>query len=426
MSAGLVKAVELKCWTVLGNHQMGDNHEGVARCSDVLADLRDISNVCIFMADALRWDHLPTSIRERGFTVKTIASSLTTHTSLPSMLTGLWPKHHGVLSWHHRIPEVTSLLSLAEFDSGYYMPGGDNVLDDGTFKILDLDERRGLSELATPWTYFERHHGGHAPFHAAGWEGTWSEFESAFAGDPAKHREWYQRAIEGTVDDFERRLNTLEDRDELGETLVVFTSDHGEYLGEDGLVDHTSPVLPEAIYVPTVFIHPDIEGAVEAAGIMRHVDLLPTILGILDLGVPDSVDGVDVSTTTPEHGYSLSTANVYAFGGPRRTFEAASVWDANGGHVINRTTWPRRVLTAAGLLVGTDWKSRHLRRTPSNVPKAVGHYLHSHETFGTPGFGLDQARDIVDDVENVETMEEIPSGELDEATKARLRELGYL
>lgn len=405
---------------------MDDDPANAAHCSDIFAGLPEISNACVFMADALRWDYLPESIAKRGITVKTVATSLTTHTSLPTMLTGLWPKRHGVLSWQHRIPDVTNLLSLPDFDCGYYMPGNDDVLADGSFRILKRDERRSLSDLETPWTYFERHHGGHAPFHAAGWEGTWSEFESTFAGDRKKHREWYERAIEGTIADFERRLDTLEDRDELDDTLIVFTSDHGEYLGEDGLVDHTSPVRPEGIYVPTVFIHPNIEGGKEVSGIMRHVDLFPTILSAVNVDVPSFVDGVDIARETPEYGYSLSTANVYAFGAPRRMFEAASVWDANGGHVVNRAILPRRLLAAAGLLMGTNWKSKHLRRAPSQIPAAIGHYLRDSETFGDPGFEMERARDIIADVEATEPVTPVEIGEFDQRTKEQLRELGYL
>lgn len=72
------------------------------RCQQMLADLPHIENVCVFMADAHRWDHLPDAVAERGPTYKTVAASLTTHTSLLSMLSGLW-SHNWVLSGlYHR------------------------------------------------------------------------------------------------------------------------------------------------------------------------------------------------------------------------------------------------------------------------------------------------------------------------------------
>jgi arylsulfatase A-like enzyme len=264
------------------------------------------------------------------------------------------------------------------------------------------------------------------PFKAASWEGTWDEFETEFAGDTEKHRHWYQRAVDGTVADFEDRLATLEDRGQLEDTLVVFTSDHGEYLGEDGLVDHTSPVRPEGIYVPTVFIHPDIEGGKRASGIMRHVDLFPTILRALDEPIPSFVDGMDLARNTPERGYSLATANVYAFDAPRRVFEVASVWDADGGHVLNQAGLHRRLLATVGLFAGTDWKSKHLRRTPTESVAAARHYLASVETFGAPAFDWTIAEKIIDDVERKEPVMTEDTETLSSGTKEQLEELGYL
>lgn len=323
------------------------------RSQTLLSDLPEIENVCVFMADALRWDHLPDAVANRGLTYKTVAASLTTHTSLPSMFTGLHPRRHGVLSWQHRIPDVPHLLDIDGLDDGYYMPGDESVTDDGTFSVLRRDERRVLSELDAPWTYFERHHGGHAPFNAAGWEGSWEEFVDEFAGDTDKHRQWYRKAVTGTVEDFENRLETIRDRGEEHETLLVFTSDHGEYLGESGLVDHTSPMRPETVYVPTVFVHPDLPAGVQADHVMRHVDLFPTVLDALRQSIPPHVDGESLLESRPSRGYSLSASNVYFRGEPRHVYEAAGIWDGNGGWVRNETPRYRRPLAALSLLVGS-------------------------------------------------------------------------
>jgi arylsulfatase A-like enzyme len=40
----------------------------------------------------------------------------------------------------------------------------------------------------------------------------------------------------------------------LDDSLVIFTSDHGELLGEyNGLYHHQTPVVPELVYVPLAF-----------------------------------------------------------------------------------------------------------------------------------------------------------------------------
>lgn len=403
---------------------MDDEFSDQARCREMLDGLPGIENVCVFMADALRWDHLPDAVAERGLTVKTIAASLTTHTSLPSMLTGLWPKRHGVLSWQHQMPDVPNLLDLECIDAGYFMPG-DDAENDGTFSVLRQDERRQLAALESPWSYFERHHGGHAPFAAADWDGSWEEFVSEFSGDREKHRRWYQKAVDGTVDDFEKRLQTIRKKGEMDETLVVFTSDHGEYLGESGLVDHTSPIRPEGVYVPTVFIHPDIPDA-QAPGIMRHVDLLPTILDAMDRKILDHLDGQSLAGGFPEQGYAFATSNTYLRGRPRQIYEATSVWDADGGWVRNETHPLKRMVMASGLVAGSRWKATHLRRNMASYPAAARHYLQSRQQFGDPGFSFEEAIETINSVESRSPVTEQRTHEISAKTEERLNELGYL
>ncbi|QLG48920.1 sulfatase-like hydrolase/transferase [Natrinema halophilum] len=392
----------------------------------IFGALNEVDNVCVFMADALRWDHLPESIAERGLTVKTIAASLTTHTSVPTMLTGLWPRHHGVLSRQHQIPDVPNLLDIPDLDDGYYMPGDESVVDDGTFSVLKIEERRELGRLDSPWTYFERHHGGHVPFEAAGWEGSWDEFVEEFAGNIEKHRHWYEKAVSGTVEDFEDRLATIRERGEESNTLIVFTSDHGEYLGEAGLVDHSSPMRPEGVYVPTVFIHPDIPAGTKADHVMRHVDLFPTILDSLDQPTPEHLDGESLSRSSPSRGYSLSTSNVYFGGKPRHVYESAGIWDADGGWVRNQTALHHRALMALGLLAGRRWKSKNIRRSLEKYPQAVGHYVRSREQFGDPRFSFEEAVADIEAIESVSPVSDKDLTDLSEDTEERLQDLGYL
>jgi len=201
----------------------------------------------------------------------------------------------------------------------------------------------------------------------------------------------YQKAVDGTVEDFEQRQATLTERGEREDTLVVFTSDHGEYLGEAGLVDHTSPARPEGVYVPTVFLHPDIEGGTELNGVMRHVDFFPTLLGALGIEPPSHVDGIDLARGVPERGYSLSRATTHLSGEVRTLYNAPSVWDADGGHAFNRTPYLKRLVVSAGMVLGSDWKSMHLRRTPQQMPAALRHYRGHSRTYGSPNFDRETA-----------------------------------
>jgi len=79
----------------------------------------------------------------------------------------------------------------------------------------------------------------------------------------------------------------------MDRTLVIFTSDHGELLGEyGGLTGHVRPPCPELVYVPTVFIHPLIKNKKTEESIMRHVDLYKP-MGSIYL-IPDAILNMDL------------------------------------------------------------------------------------------------------------------------------------
>jgi hypothetical protein len=88
-----------------------------------------------------------------------------------------------------------------------------------------------------------------------------------------------------------RFLETLRVRPEGADTVVVFLSDHGEQLGERGLIGHTWTVHDEEIRVPMwIDAPPGTLTSAEAAGLralqdtsLAMVDVAPTILDLLGL-----------------------------------------------------------------------------------------------------------------------------------------------
>lgn len=377
------------------------------------------------MADAVRWDALPEYFQKHGTVVKTIAASLSTHTSLPSMVTGLSPERHGVMSWRHRLPEIPNLLELSEYDIGYFMPGDESIVNDGTFAVMRQTERRRISELSSGWIYFERHHGGHAPYQRFGWD-DWSSFISDFAGEPQKLQEYYNKSVEYSAKIFQKRVSEIEERGELDETLIIYLSDHGEYLAEDGLVGHTSPILPEGVYVPMCFMHPDIPSTIYTSGVSRHIDLFPTILGCLGEETPDFVDGVDLRHNTPQQGVCSARLPTYSRFFPDYLYDASSLWDSKGGYVLNRTSFYKRVLCVGGLLGGSNWKSKHLRRSISKFPLATHHYIAKQHKFGTPDFSWTHARKELSKIEAQSAVADQVQETISPEMQEHLEQLGYL
>lgn len=79
------------------------------------------------------------------------------------------------------------------------------------------------------------------------------------------------------------------------DTIVVFTSDHGDNLGSHGLFGK-SELTEESIRVPMIFAGPGVpKGKVNREQVMSIVDLMPTLLGAAGVRVPECVQGVDRS-----------------------------------------------------------------------------------------------------------------------------------
>ena len=76
----------------------------------------------------------------------------------------------------------------------------------------------------------------------------------------------------------------------LDDTLVIFTADHGEMLGEHGMLGK-SGFFRAAFHVPLIVRAPmGVRGRVVEA-FSEHVDLMPTVLDLLGLEVPLQCDG---------------------------------------------------------------------------------------------------------------------------------------
>ncbi len=109
-----------------------------------------------------------------------------------------------------------------------------------------------------------------------------------------------ERLYRGEIQYFDRQLgdllNRIDDVLGLSDTLVVFTSDHGEAFGENGRVFHPGDALyDENIQIPIIINGSDI-GNGEVDTPVTNVDLVPTILSQLDIEQPESTNGEDITS----------------------------------------------------------------------------------------------------------------------------------
>jgi len=105
----------------------------------------------------------------------------------------------------------------------------------------------------------------------------------------------YLAMIQNADDNLGRLLDYLDSTGLAKDTIVVFTSDHGEMLGSHGRVQKMVPYA-EAINIPLVMRWPRrIARGVRVDALHTPIDHLPTLCGLAGLPIPGEVDGVDLS-----------------------------------------------------------------------------------------------------------------------------------
>lgn len=387
-----------------------------------------VSNVFIYVADAVRWDTTPDSIAERGVTAKTVASSIHTPSSFPSIATGLHPPQHGCWDFSYRLDDdTTTMFDLPGYSTGFANsvnekfhtdPDMEFVLD----KVLNtsLSSFKHLEDIDTPFLFLERGPGGHSPYGDFDGNGL-RYYRDRGAAPTTQYVEEYREGVDIDADHFESQLEVLEERGLLDDTLVVYTSDHGELLGEGGCLGHNEPIHPIHTYVPTVFIHSDLEPE-RSGDLFRHVDLFPTVCGALNEDL-SGFPGRDLTTDEPaERGACYYTRDV-ATGLPvvSGQLEYESVWDRNGGYVFPQNGRLNRSVVLLGkLLRGTkrEYMLRHL-------PEVALHYLTNDTVYGVPSFDDEAAAKYLEEIESFEKSTTVRT-ELDDSEKDHLRQLGYI
>lgn len=91
-------------------------------------------------------------------------------------------------------------------------------------------------------------------------------------------------------------LDTLKERGLDENTIVVFTSDHGDMHGSQGSPSRKQQPWEESIAVPLLIRHPAMRGkASRIANVIESVDMMPTLLGMCGATIPDGVQGRDLS-----------------------------------------------------------------------------------------------------------------------------------
>lgn len=92
-----------------------------------------------------------------------------------------------------------------------------------------------------------------------------------------------------------------------GNTIVVFTSDHGEMAGAHGLRGKGPFAYEESIHLPMYVVHPDVKGGQDLNALTSHIDLVPGLLGMA--GISPSAMAEYAGRSLPGKDFSVAVSD---------------------------------------------------------------------------------------------------------------------
>jgi arylsulfatase A-like enzyme len=232
--------------------------------------------------------------------------------TLPAMatiLTGHYPKDHGATDFHWSLDasmrSIASILRRNGYDTRGYVSHviltptygiGDgfkefdySVLDVGhphdvaTAKPLTDIALQGVRRAEKPYFLWVHYFDPHFEYLT----------HPAFSSFGNSDLDRYDGEIAHTDYHISRLLRQLDDN-----TVVVFTSDHGEEFAEhDGVYHYT--LYDEVMRVPLMIRAPGLASGVDESP-AEQIDLLPTILALVGLEVPAGLPGRDLLSGEPD------------------------------------------------------------------------------------------------------------------------------
>jgi arylsulfatase A-like enzyme len=298
-------------------------------CGDTARD--DLPNILLVTIDTARRDrfgayggNVPTpsfdELASRGILCeKAVTPSPITLPSHYSIFTGLYPLHHGVHD-NGTVAGNDDKVRLAEIlkSAGYCTLAfvGSSVLERGlgceqgfdhygdswetgepvpgtlSWDSEDWWERPAEEVNAEAVTVLQR---SHQPFFA------WCHYfdpHSPYSPPPPYAQQYKDNPYDGEIAAVDVRLGELvADVEKLSGARVLVTiilADHGECLGEhEGYIGHAEALYEQVLLIPSVIVWPGVLPAGERFDpLFRTIDLLPTLLDLLDIPAPKNLDGV--------------------------------------------------------------------------------------------------------------------------------------
>ncbi len=102
----------------------------------------------------------------------------------------------------------------------------------------------------------------------------------------------YYAMIENLDDKFGRIIDHLRSTGQLENTLVIFSSDHGELLGDHGLLYKGCKFFEGLVHVPLIISWPGTyDAGLKSNALVESIDIAPTLLDAAGIVIPHYVQG---------------------------------------------------------------------------------------------------------------------------------------
>lgn len=286
-------------------------------------------NIVLFTIDTLRADHLgcygydkvrspqiDRLAKEGILFEQNIAQAPLTLPSHSSILTGTRPLYHGVRDnggfyleeSHHTLAEslknkgyaTGAFVGAFVLDSRWGLDQGFDTYYDNfdltKYKTVSLDsvQRRGDEVLAEAYKWLE----GQSQQKFFAWIHLYDPHTPYDPPEPYKTEYGGRRfgLYDGEIAYVDRLMGEFRDfmekKNLFDKTLIIFTADHGESLGEHKESAHGFFIYDSAIKVPLIIRFPEgkFAGRVVSSQV-ESIDIMPTVVHLLGEKMPESVQG---------------------------------------------------------------------------------------------------------------------------------------
>ncbi len=285
------------------------------------------ANVVVYLVDTLRADHVgvygysrDTTPRLDAFARDAVvyedAYSTTSWTrpAVASLLSGRSSAAHAAVSRSSALAPGVPLLGEWLREDGYHTAAvvtNPNVLpvwgfDRGFDDFYDVDSasRSARADRVNEVVFAHLGEAPRRPFflyvHTRDPHGPYEPpppYDRMFApgGDPPRPSDAYDGEIRFNDEHFGVLIDRLRELGLYDDTLVVFTSDHGEELGERGRIGHGSSLFQEQLRIPLIVKYPGSAGAgTRVSQVVSLLDIAPTVLAVAGCARPLDLEGRDL------------------------------------------------------------------------------------------------------------------------------------